>query len=274
MTFNQSQWMVITDLDGTLLNHHTYDAGAAIPAIKLLQRNHIPIILNTSKTYAETLVIRHALDIHDPFIVENGSCVYMPVEQFPDIPANAFRQDDYWAVMLGKSYQEISSILDAMATPASSYTRFSQCTIEQAAELTGLTHDNVKLAINREFSEPIQWHASESALVEFKQQLGRHGLSTQQGGRFLHIMGDCGKGRAIKFLLQYYQGNPKTIILGDSANDAEMLSVADISVVVNSPSNDSLIKQITPDIRTHACAPEGWAEAIHGVLSDLVQIQE
>ncbi len=269
MTANKTQWMVITDLDGTLLNHDTYDAGAAIPIIRMLNKNSIPIIINTSKTYRETLAIRQELDIHDPFIIENGSCIYLPIEQFSDKPANVIRQDDYWAVILGKPYQVISSAFNAIDTPRSFYTRFSQCTVDEAVELTGLAHASVNHAINREFSEPVKWHDSESALDEFKRQLKMHGLSILQGGRFLHVMGDCGKGRAVEILLRFYKKQFKTIILGDSENDVDMLSVADKSVVVNSPSNHLLSKLITPDIQTQACAPEGWAEAIKLALPGL-----
>lgn len=274
MTTDKIQWMVITDLDGTLLNHDTYDVTAAIPVIRSLQGNHIPIILNTSKTYAETRLIRDELAIDDPFIVENGSCIYLPVEQFPDQPSSAYREDSFWAIMQGKSFTDINRIFSQISTPHSAYTRLSQCTIEQAVGLTGLSVERAELAIRRQFSEPVLWHASESELVEFTGWMEKQGLSVIQGGRFLHVMGECGKGRALEVLLQYYKGLYKTIILGDSENDREMLSVADISIVINSPGSDLLIKQLSPDIQPQACAPEGWAEAIQVALPNLKPFQE
>ena len=71
-------WLVVTDLDGTLLNHHDYAFDAAQVAIAELKAKGIPVVLNTSKTYAETVTIREKLGIGDPFIVENGSCLYLP----------------------------------------------------------------------------------------------------------------------------------------------------------------------------------------------------
>jgi len=272
MTVYKDHWMVITDLDGTLLNHDTYDASAAIPIIRQLQSNNIPIIFNTSKTYKETLKIRQELDIHDPFIVENGSCIFFPVDQFPDMPPDTFRRDDYWSVVLGSPYQQICNIFDVIDTHNSDYTRFSQCTIEQAVKLTGLTKPSVKLAINREFSEPVKWHADESLLDDFIRQLKKHSLTAQQGGRFLHVMGECSKGRSVQTLLKYYKNHYKTIILGDSENDADMLAVADISAVVNSPTSHALIAKITPDMQSQMNAPEGWAEAIQKILRNLERI--
>ncbi|MCG8099497.1 MAG: mannosyl-3-phosphoglycerate phosphatase, partial [Candidatus Thiodiazotropha taylori] len=35
-------WLVFTDLDGTLLDHHSYDFSPALPALRLLKENQIP----------------------------------------------------------------------------------------------------------------------------------------------------------------------------------------------------------------------------------------
>lgn len=269
MAVDKIRWIVISDLDGTLLDHDTYDAAAALPTIRQLKSNRIPVVFNTSKTYAETRLIRQHLEIHDPFIVENGSCIYLPIEQFPDKPSDAYRRDDYWAVVLGKPHEQISRILDEIDTPPAFYTRFSQCTNEQAVELTGLSKADASLATNREFSEPVKWHAGEVELQRFQKQLRAQGLLTLQGGRFIHVMADCGKGRSAQVLLSQYREHFKTIVLGDSENDAEMLLLADISVVVRSPSNDLLNKVLTADIQTQARAPQGWVEAIQSVLPNL-----
>ena len=42
--------IVATDLDGTLLDHYTYDWQPAARAIELLKQKCIPLVINTSKT--------------------------------------------------------------------------------------------------------------------------------------------------------------------------------------------------------------------------------
>ena len=71
--------VVITDLDGTLLDRETYGYGLAIPAIERLERNAIPLVLCSSKTAAEIQVIRKRINNRHPFIVENGGGIYLPV---------------------------------------------------------------------------------------------------------------------------------------------------------------------------------------------------
>ncbi len=76
--------LVVTDMDGTLLNHHDYRVDAARPMLEKLERASIPVIFNTSKTLAELLELTQQLDNHHPFIVENGSAIYIPRDYFPD----------------------------------------------------------------------------------------------------------------------------------------------------------------------------------------------
>ena len=45
--------IIFTDLDGTLLDSHTYSYKKAINALQLLKKKEIPLIFYTSKTRAE-----------------------------------------------------------------------------------------------------------------------------------------------------------------------------------------------------------------------------
>lgn len=270
---SEPQWLVVTDLDGTLLDHHSYDMEDARVAVHELQDKQIPVILNTSKTYAETITIRETLGIEDAFIVENGSCIYLPKSRFAK-PQNAGQRDEYWSLVLGASHHAINDVLQLIGLTEDAAVRLSQCSVEQTIELTGLNEVQAQQAIAREFSEPLIWRQGDSSLLSFQQQLKQHGLTTLQGGRFLHVIGDCDKGRATQVLIGLYGDNVKSIVLGDSANDAAMLSVGDISVIVRSPSNHQLRELITPDIQTQAPAPKGWREAIEASLEQIHLIEE
>jgi len=277
MTDNKStQWLVVTDLDGTLLNHHDYSTDMALPAIKKLIDLNIPIIFNTSKTFSESITIQEKLNINAPFIVENGSCIYLPKSIFPNTPLDktAKSRNKYWEVKLGKSQAEISNILKIINTPSSYYQLLSACSIQSAAILTGLNIEQAEQAIYREYSEPLIWKSGKKELIKFKKELKEHNLNTLQGGRFLHVLGNCDKGIATNKLHDFFIADNtqiKTIILGDSDNDFAMLEKANLSIVVNSPSNHQLQQTFTPDIFTHQQAPDGWAE---GIELALVKIKE
>lgn len=282
MTHNKlTQWLVVTDLDGTLLNHHSYATDNALPAIKKLQKMNIPIIFNTSKTFDEILALQNQLGIHDPFIVENGSCIYLPKSQYPKI-FNEYEVDSreqYWELILGIKKSEISHILESIDTPAEYYQLLSACSTEEASQLTGLSAEQSEQAISRDFSEPLIWKSTDDDLQKFIKQLKVENLNTLQGGRFLHVLGSCDKGIATETLRDIILKqtlapitNIKTITLGDSANDAAMLNAGDISIIVNSPSNHMLQKSITPDIQTIYEAPDGWAEGINAAINSIKEL--
>ena len=68
-------WWIVTDIDGTLMDHN-YDMTPALATIRMLQELSIPIIPCTSKTASEVRDIRSKIKLKDPFIVENGGAVY------------------------------------------------------------------------------------------------------------------------------------------------------------------------------------------------------
>ena len=71
--------LVFTDLDGTLLDHYTYQTDEATEMIATLKLNEIDIIPNSSKTLPEISLIREQLDLSSPFIIENGAAVFIPI---------------------------------------------------------------------------------------------------------------------------------------------------------------------------------------------------
>jgi len=73
-----NSWLIFTDLDGTLLDHYSYQADAALVAVRALQARQVPIVFNTSKTLEECESLATRLAIAAPFIVENGSAIYLP----------------------------------------------------------------------------------------------------------------------------------------------------------------------------------------------------
>ncbi len=72
------QWLVFSDLDGTLLDERTYSWAAARSGLELLAGRSVPLVLVTSKTLAEVEPLRRDMQLGDPFIVENGAAVFLP----------------------------------------------------------------------------------------------------------------------------------------------------------------------------------------------------
>ena len=210
--------LVATDLDATLLDHQTYRYTAALPAIEKLKIYRCPIIFNSSKTEAEQTVLREALQIQAPFIIENGAAIVIPPGQL-DHPKNASTDA---IKVFGPAYSELVDQLDDLRRRKGYRFRgFADLSATEIAEKTGLSLAGATAAQQRSGSEPLCWEDSEAAYAEFVAILSELGLQTTQGGRFRHVMGKTDKGIALTWLVERYkavfpQRNWTVVALGDS----------------------------------------------------------
>ena len=163
-------FLVFTDLDGTLLDHHTYGWEEAIPALELCRTRGVPVILVSSKTRAEMDVLRRRLSISAPFISENGGGIFFPgeiskdpppVSSRADIPGfspgdstgfSAYRENGLWILSLGVSYHRLIKAFQEIRNELGwNMKGFSDMGVETISQLTGLDKDGVRLATMREY---------------------------------------------------------------------------------------------------------------------------
>ncbi len=95
--------LLFSDLDGTLLDHDSYDWSPAKPALERLAAADIPVVLNSSKTAGEIQAVREQLGNTAPFIVENGAAVI--------VPANCFGPGPEQVQSFGASRDEVLTLL-------------------------------------------------------------------------------------------------------------------------------------------------------------------
>ena len=275
--------IVSTDLDGTLLDHFNYSWQSARPAMEKLASLAIPVILNTSKTYAEIRALQKELGLSGPFIVENGSALFLPIDDFAWLMTNlpndepVIAVDDYLQVVFGARRPEIIAVIDELRKQHGwDFEGFNDWTIEQIMAYTGLDEESASRAADKMFSEPIKWNDSGANLSSFIEQLQTRNLGILKGGRFYHVQGQTDKGRPLLWLRALYtsktDATPQLVCLGDSENDIQMLNVADHPVCVRSPvSKYPVLQSDKPVIKTTAYGPAGWNEAINAILSTDLQ---
>lgn len=265
--------LIFTDLDGTLLDHYTYDTSAASETIQELNSRDVPIIFNTSKTQSEVLEIREQFAFKHPFIIENGAAIFIPVGYFSTMPDDCKEIEGFWVKSFCHTRDHWLEMLANHAHQFSGeYKGFSQFSVKELAELTGLSEHNSEQALNRQYSEPLHWLGDKSTkalFVEYMQELGAFIL---EGGRFMHVSGYCDKGQAQAWLIELYQKQfPEehytSIALGDSGNDTAMLEQADIAVQIKSPVHGFTQLTRTKDVfQTEGCGPVGWAESLAQIV--------
>ncbi len=249
--------VVVTDLDGTLLDHHSYDWQPAKPALDALRARHIPVVFNTSKTLGESRRLQQEMGISGAVIVENGSCI-----------ATAKGE-----TVLGASRATILSWLSRSESHSRyEFQSFTELGVEGIVRTTGLDPERAAQADSRAWSEPLLWRDTDEALASFAKEAAAAGLHILRGGRFVHVLGDSDKGRAAQALLDAMpQGQrPLMVALGDSENDLAMLEVADRAFWVRSPVAEPPYSGRRPAgvTVTRSSGPSGWNEAITALLEE------
>jgi len=268
--------VVFTDLDGTLLDHHTYKWTAAEPALRQLRGRGIPVVLCTSKTRAEILPLRRELGLRAPFVAENGGAIYIPRNYFPFALPTARVDAGFQVLELGLRYQKLVRALDEAAKTSGVQVRgFSRMSEKEVAAACGLNRSAARLARKREYDEPFTLEKGTSRQQErFFRWLQQRGLRWREGGRFYHLMGDNDKGVAVTRLLGLYRqqyGEIRSVGLGDSPNDVDFLAVVEWPVLVAKPdgSHDWGVRTAVPGVKLAAGAgPVGWNQAILELLRE------
>jgi mannosyl-3-phosphoglycerate phosphatase len=256
-----SRLVIVTDLDGTLLDHDTYSFAPARPALVELRRRLVPLVLCTSKTRAEVEALRRRLKNRHPFIVENGGGLF--------VPRGYFERGTAGRMELGRPYSEIVAALSDLARKARVQVRgFHQLSAREIAELTGLPLAQARLAQNREFDEPFWFlFAGGAARSRFVRLARRSGYGVTTGGRLWHLFRGSDKGLAVRRLLALYRrsGRFRTLALGDAANDLPMFREVDQAVLLPRPDgryDRAVLRAVPGVIRGSAPGPEGWNEAV------------
>ncbi len=271
--------IVFTDLDGTLLGHHTYAFDAALPALKALQNRGIPLIIATSKTIPEVERLRRRLHNRHPYIVENGAALVIPQGYFSG-GTDSESESEYESILLSSPYETLrAKLCQWRADHGFRFEGFGDWDASTISKHTELPLEDARLAGERVGSEPLLWHDSETALAQFRALLEKEGLRLIKGGRFDHVIGETNKARACRKLLKLYHTHqsvtPRVVALGDSPNDLEMLQLADDAVVIRR--HDGSYMPYTGDNRvthTEKIGPAGWNEALQEILgSGVVEIR-
>ncbi len=261
------KFIIFTDLDGTLLDHETYSFEGAIEALSLIKSKNIPLIIVTSKTSTEVLDVQEQLGISHPFIVENGGAVFFP-EQFANLVGlDCEKQNNFYVKTVGAEREEILDFLEPLKTrfKIRSFVDFSD---DELSKLMDMSVGEVQKSKKREFSEPFIFLEDEEQNFNLLTEKAlESGFKILKGGRFYHLVSRLqDKGEAVKIVKEAYNlkngGFDKSIGIGDSMNDYEMLKHVDIPVLVEKKNGTYENIHLPGLIKAGAAGPEGWNKVV------------
>ncbi|MCL7475270.1 MAG: HAD-IIB family hydrolase [Methanosarcinales archaeon] len=267
----EPEYVIYTDMDGTLIDHDTYSYQEALPALDLIRKKHIPLVFCTSKTRAELEVYCKELELYHPLISENGGAIFIPYDYF-DFPYDYDKISDHYRVIeLGVKYDILEKTLKEVCTDIQcEAVGFGDMDVDEVCMDTGLSAEAAALAKRRDYDEAFRVLSPAPKGDELVREIVRRGFNCTRGGRYYHIMGNNDKGRAVEILTGLYRRTwpgIRTIGLGDSLNDLPMLKAVDIAILVQKPGGFYDPAVTHPGIKKgDGIGPEGWNRELINIL--------
>lgn len=262
-----SQPIIFTDLDGSLLELETYSFDAAREALRLVRERSIPIVFCSSKTRSEQEFYQKEIGIREPFIVENGSAIFIPESYFSFEFSYHRSTPPYKVIELGCRVEEIRRELRRARKDLNlDFRGYSELSLDDLQAVTGLDRDSGLRAVSREYSETIIGNLVAEDIDRLNATLLEHGLSATRGSRFYTAASsDIDKGRAVTLITELFHkrfGSLVTIAVGDGANDELMLAAVDHPFLLQKP-DGTWADVIAPRLKKiDSIGPVGWNRLI------------
>lgn len=260
--------VVFTDLDGTLLDHHSYQANEAAEAIRLLEARGWPLVFCSSKTFSEQVFLQKELGVYGPFIFENGSAVAIPKGYFVAMLPAPIEHEGFEVYPLAHAgFDEARTIL----VDFQDVKGFSDVSDAQLAAATGLEGEALARARDRRYTETLVTSLDEAQAWELSKRIEGRDWSLSKGGRFFTLQSvHADKGRAMLWLAEVFTKNrlapPLMAAMGDSSNDLPMLVGADFPFLVQRFDGTWANLDVPNLVRIEAIGPAGFLAAVRMML--------
>lgn len=263
-------YLIVTDIDHTLLNHHGELLEKNVTALRQAQSQGAMVVLATARSYAGALPIHQALGLTTPLIVSNGTLVCQPngtalmaealtvptaqhvVETFSNTPYHwnfrtteaAFLHPDFDVSRHPfndpQHYRRISP--EHLTTVMGKYDGLVTATVF-GFELRDLSeHDWAMLELTVDYYPPSHYSSREAVSV---------------------MSNKASKGNAVRWLRSYLKlENADTLCLGDSTADVTMF---DLGIGVAPANASDSVKE-----KAHWVAPHCDEGAVAAALERFV----
>ena len=245
--------VVFSGAGGGLLDQDPGRYDRARPAIAALARLRVPLVLCSSRTRREVMLISRLLGLGAPVIVENGAILIVPDGHLRSGVPGGEPDGEFHVLRLGPRREALREVLNEVATAARVDIR-------------------VLAAPGREHTEPFLVETEEDATA-LAQAAAARGLRVARGERHYHLCGGADKGLAMRTLLSLYEREgrlPRAIALGAWQVDLPMLRAAHRPILLPGPGGrlePHLVAELPHAERAPCAGPEGWNDAVLTVLA-------
>ena len=263
--------VIFTDIDGTLLDSRSPDMNKVKELVDMTLQNGIHLIFCSSKTEQEQNKIKSQVCLHEPYIVENGAAIIIPVNYFKKINlTNSKISQNNYIIETGGSAIKIRSLLKKIKDKYDiDFKGVSDLTVSELSNITKLPQDYARRMMDRKYSETVV-HIDNKKFTDFVSIIEKEGLKIIPGNQYFDITLGNDKGTAVKILIdafcKEFTNNVIFFGIGDSRNDESMLSLVDFPMLVQRFDGNWENIQLDKLQKINGIGSRGWEIALELVL--------
>lgn len=265
------QKVIFTDIDGTLLDSRSPDMNKVKELVDMTLQHGIRLIFCSSKTEQEQNKIKSQVYLCEPYIVENGAAIIIPVNYFKktNIPNSKISQNNY-VIETGGSAIKIRSLLNKIKDKYDiDFKGVSDLSVSELSNITKLSQDYARRMMDRKYSETVV-QIDNKRFADFVSIIEKEGLKIIPGGQYFDITLGNDKGTAVKILIDAFRkeftNNVIFFGIGDSKNDESMLSLVDFPMLVQKLDGSWEDLQLDKLNMINGVGPKGWEIALDLIL--------
>jgi len=266
--------VVVSGIDGAILDPLTRDYDPARPAIAALARLGVPLVLCSGRTRSAVAFVSRIFGLDAPMIVENGAVLLVPEGHLRQGVPGGERDGEWHVLRLGPPRETLRRSLDEIAAAAGVRVRLlSELTSGERLHRGGLASLLGPAAAAREHTEPFLIEGEDEAAALTREAEAR-GLRLARGQSFWHLCGGADKGLAVRTLLSLYEREgrvPQAIGLGTWPVDLSMLLAVHRPIVLPGPGGriePRLAAGLPRAERAWQGGPGGWNDAVLSALGE------
>lgn len=268
--------VVFSDVDGVFDGSSPASLAAAAKALTVLSRDHVPLVLCSSKTRAELEYLSRELGISHPFICENGSAVFIPKGYLGFVVPDGREVAGYQAVEFGDSY---AAVVDGLCQTAArlriDVRGFSDMSVEEVARECHLSLLQARLAKLREYGECFRvLDPHPAARPRLVKALTAARLLCTMGRLYDHVGAAVDHRLGVGLLCGLYRracGEVISVGFADARGEGNLLQLVDVPVVVktrDAPRTSRVAREWSAAAVADVVGVEEWVDTIVEVAQE------
>lgn len=240
-----------------------------------LREADVTVVLCSGRTRAEQEHLLQRLGVRLPFTTERGAAAFLPREQFSLPVPKSSEHGEYVVAEFGQAHRDVLvSLRRAIAVSRMDVRLLSEMSVEDMAQVSGLSLLDARLAKLREYSELV-WprEATVSARASFTRALQAGWLKMEPAERGWHVGAMVSPSMAIGLIreaVRRERGRLVTIGIADEASSRDVLPLVERPVRASAQGVDGTHDWSTPPEMLLRDAID-WVDAIADLADTMVR---